>query len=321
MVGMLISSQLPGTKRVKHSLSIPQSPLLSPVQTQNTPSHLPTSTSISPRKPLSHFTRITRSVANRCALAKKDGTSFLSVPNPRRAVPRPSAMPQSPSVNDVTVQFDRSAEYAVLISMYEVYNDRIYDLLSNASGSGKVSTAKRRALLFKSTERSPDRKVVAGLRKIICGSLEDALMVLETGLTERRVAGTGSNAVSSRSHGFFCVEVKKRYHSSAPWTGSTLSIVDLAGLCLPPHKKSIPKLTANQVPNAHVKPKLQGQPWQKLAKSTNPLCISANVCNYSQMLQTIRPRPLFPSASANSLSFSSRTRLGRTIITDPRNPS
>lgn len=57
-------------------------------------------------------------------------------------------------------------------------------------------------------------------------------MVLETGLVERRVAGTGSNSVSSRSHGFFCIEVKQKdrhaYYETT-WNGGTLSIVDLAG--------------------------------------------------------------------------------------------
>ena len=58
-------------------------------------------------------------------------------------------------------------------------------------------------------------------------------MVLEAGLHERRVAGTGSNSVSSRSHGFFCVEVKKRARGARgeaqQWRGSALTIVDLAG--------------------------------------------------------------------------------------------
>ena len=96
---------------------------------------------------------------------------------------------------------------------------------------GNQKDHRRRHLLFKSTEASPERKVVAGLRKVVCGSYEEALMVLETGLMERRVAGTGSNSVSSRSHGFFCVEVKKRPRGgmSNSWTGSQLTVVDLAG--------------------------------------------------------------------------------------------
>ena len=125
---------------------------------------------------------------------------------------------------------DTTAEYAIVVSMYEVHNDRIFDLLS--SGASKSAPQKpRRALLYKSTEASPDRKVVAGLKKVICSDLEEALLVLETGLHERRVAGTGSNVASSRSHGFFCIEVKKRHRGSVPgpWTSSTLTIVDLAG--------------------------------------------------------------------------------------------
>lgn len=117
--------------------------------------------------------------------------------------------------------------------MYEVYNDRIFDLLTPPVKSAATKEYRRRPLLFKSTEYSPDRKVVAGLRKIVCSSLSQALMVLEAGLHERRVAGTGSNSVSSRSHGFFCVEVKKRAkgrrNDRVPWTGNTLTIVDLAG--------------------------------------------------------------------------------------------
>jgi succinate--hydroxymethylglutarate CoA-transferase len=114
--------------------------------------------------------------------------------------------------------------------MYEVYNDRIFDLLSGNTAKNKQPNVKRRALLFKNTEKSPDRKVVAGLTKIICGSFEEAMMVLETGLMERKVTGTGSNAVSSRSHGFFHVEIKKRAaERKGPWSSSNLTIVDLAG--------------------------------------------------------------------------------------------
>lgn len=143
-------------------------------------------------------------------------------------MPRFSVLPTYPPICDIPVAVDNTAEYAILISMYEVHNDRIFDLLATTATS---KPPKRRALLFKPTERSPDRKVVAGLKKIICSDLEEALLVLETGLQERRVADTSSNAVSSRSHGFFCVEVKKRHRGSVPgpWTSSTLTLVDLAG--------------------------------------------------------------------------------------------
>ncbi|KAI4245510.1 MAG: hypothetical protein L6R42_010179, partial [Xanthoria sp. 1 TBL-2021] len=152
------------------------------------------------------------------------------VPNlPKRHIPqRPSVLPRFPDITDVSVSTDAHAEYAIVVSMYEVYNDRIFDLLSHPRN---LKDLRRRPLLFKPTEASPDRKVVAGLRKIVCGSYEEALMVLETGLMERRVAGTGSNSVSSRSHGFFCVEVRKRRRGgmSTAWSGAQLTVVDLAG--------------------------------------------------------------------------------------------
>lgn len=177
------------------------------------------------------FASVTRSTS-RSLHSAKEYSSFLGpTPTKSRNIPRPSALPQTPSVQEVEVPSDPNAEYAIVVSMYEVYNDRIFDLLTSTASNNKNGQQKRRALLFKSTEQSPDRKIVAGLRKIVCGSLEEALMVLETGLHERRVAGTGSNATSSRSHGFFCVEVKKRDRSGrGSWRGSTLTIVDLAGM-------------------------------------------------------------------------------------------
>ncbi|KAJ3952318.1 hypothetical protein N0V92_011244 [Colletotrichum tropicale] len=152
-------------------------------------------------------------------------------PTPRRALQRPSNLPQAPDISSTNVSSDPDADYAVVLSMYEVYNDKIYDLLTPPIKSNATKEYRRRPLLFKSTEQSADRKVVAGLKKIACTNMREAIMVLEAGLHERQVAGTGSNSVSSRSHGFFCVEVKKRPRigRSRTWAGNALTIVDLAG--------------------------------------------------------------------------------------------
>lgn len=160
---------------------------------------------------------------------------------PRRQ-PRERALtsPRLPIVSHLAMDLSSNAEYVVLVSMYEVYNDRIFDLLSpsfvssqgNAMSRGNAQKDRRRPLLFKPTEGSPDRKLVAGLRKIACSSYEDALAILDVGLTERKVTGTGANSVSSRSHGFFCLEVKKmasKRNGEMTWSGNTLTVVDLAG--------------------------------------------------------------------------------------------
>jgi hypothetical protein len=159
-------------------------------------------------------------------------TSYLSIPatSSKNKAPRPSHMAQSPSVDGFHLQVDPASEYALVVSMYQVYNDRIFDLLVPQATGGKPGSFKPRALLFKSTQRSGDMKVVAGLRKVVCCSLDEALMVLESGRLARKVAETGSNATSSRSHCFFCVEVKKRNRiDKGRWESTSLTIVDLAG--------------------------------------------------------------------------------------------
>lgn len=222
-------------------------PSLSKYQLQHASANdtLPTSPTKSPSR-LKHLThsiaKLTSPFQDSSFLST--GASFLSAgpsSSSRKHIPRISTLPQSPAVDDIEISVDESAEYAVVVSMYEVYNDRIYDLLTAAVTSGKTPQ-KRRPLLYKNTELSPDRKVVAGLRKVVCSNLDEALLVLETGLHERRVAGTGSNAVSSRSHGFFSVEVKKRHRADipGPWSGSTFTIVDLAGeYCRTPTNASL----------------------------------------------------------------------------------
>ncbi|RKF82950.1 Kinesin-like motor protein 9 [Golovinomyces cichoracearum] len=158
------------------------------------------------------------------------GDSNFNSTTPRRNMLWTS-IPSLPDISNVTAQFDPNAEYAILISMYEVYNDRIFDLLTPASPLKSSKDFRRRPLLYKNTEQSPYRKVVAGLRKVLCGTIKEALFTLETGLHERQVAGTGSNSVSSRSHGFFSVEIKKKIKHLSPvqWRGSSLTVVDLAG--------------------------------------------------------------------------------------------
>ncbi|CAG8163294.1 unnamed protein product [Penicillium olsonii] len=161
---------------------------------------------------------------------------------PRRHIrEKPDALPRLPDMSHLTVEMDAKSDYVVLVSMYEVYNDRIFDLLSPSIVPGQGSTLsrgnnqkdRRRPLLFKPTEGSPDRKLVAGLRKIACANYEEALAILDVGLTERKVTGTGMNSVSSRSHGFFSIEVKKRTYSKRTgeynWVGNALTVVDLAG--------------------------------------------------------------------------------------------
>ncbi|OJJ39415.1 hypothetical protein ASPWEDRAFT_25251 [Aspergillus wentii DTO 134E9] len=221
-------------------------PMRQHMKSPKTPDRIPrlSTKTTSPFAPLSHSHPNT--LGSRYA---KPRLLFLKEPTPalifpRRHMPqRPSVLPRLPDVSHLTLELSPHSEYVVLVSMYEVYNDRIFDLLSPAVQPGQGSTAsrqpangqkdRRRPLMFKPTEGSPDRKVVAGLRKIACSTYEEALAILDVGLTERKVTGTGANSVSSRSHGFFCLEVKRRMRNKkngeVTWIGNTLTVADLAG--------------------------------------------------------------------------------------------
>ncbi|KAK6337740.1 hypothetical protein TWF696_001221 [Orbilia brochopaga] len=145
-------------------------------------------------------------------------------------IPKPNSAPTKPSVasHAVTCTSSSSTKYAILMSIYEVYNDKIFDLLAPSNA------ARRKALLFKSTRSSGDRKVVTGLRKVMVKDLYEGLQVLGVGQYQRSHGETGSNDKSSRSHCFISLELKKLKrsrldHSSTSIKEATFTIVDLAG--------------------------------------------------------------------------------------------
>ncbi|GAO16375.1 hypothetical protein UVI_02049700 [Ustilaginoidea virens] len=269
-----------------------------------------------------HFMSLTAACREKNAAKQraKGDYSILS-PAPRRNLARPSALPQLPDISRVNISCDASAEYAVVVSMYEVHNDRIYDLLTPAAKSAATKEFRRRPLLFKSTELSPDRKVVAGLRKVVCTTFKDAMMVLEAGLLERRVAGTGSNSASSRSHGFFCFEVKKRTRSRrpGPWSGSKLTIVDLAGS---ERAREAKTQGATLVEAGKINESLMylGQCLQTQSESST--CSKPNVVPYRQCkLTELLFSNSFPSASSTGQPQAPRRnpQRGVMIVTaDPR---
>ncbi|GMF69141.1 unnamed protein product [Aspergillus oryzae] len=263
---------------------------------------------------------------------------------PRRNLPqRPNVPPRSPDVSHLTLELNPNSEYIVLVSMYEVYNDRIFDLLSPAIVPGQGSTVsrggtnqkdRRRPLLFKSTEGSPDRKVVAGLRKIACSTYEEALAILEVGLTERKVTGTGANSVSSRSHGFFCLEVKRRMRNKRTgeetWMGNTLTVADLAGKVTNRATALVPfrqcKLTellfSNSFPSSTQAPGPNRHPQKAIMVVTaDPLGdynATSQILRYSALAREVTV-PRAPSATESV--FSATVELRKSSASDRSTPN
>ncbi|MEW5314042.1 MAG: hypothetical protein WDW38_005568 [Sanguina aurantia] len=112
--------------------------------------------------------------------------------------------------------------YKVQVSYLEIYNDQLYDLLSETPGTSEHLSV---------TEDSNGNTFVRGLSTLAVGSEEEALSAFFTGEAGRSVAGHVLNAASSRSHTVFSVHLEMRTSEAASERAvlSKLHLVDLAG--------------------------------------------------------------------------------------------
>lgn len=162
----------------------------------------------------------------------------------------PDVSQEPQDADPTTLKVDRNYEYSIWLSYAEIYNEKIFDLLSENDDNdttGPLPSGIPRALSFKKLPRSstwqnlaslttatsstdillkrralalkadPDGggKYIAGLREIRVRSAQEAKAIFRMGNVNRRVFGTLANSVSSRSHGIFTVKVL-RVHKGAP---------------------------------------------------------------------------------------------------------
>jgi kinesin family protein 5 len=109
-----------------------------------------------------------------------------------------------------------NTEYTIKCSFLEIYREVVRDLLSPASPALRVREA-------------PERGVwVDGLSQVFCTSPADIFELLRLGETARATSSTNMNAVSSRSHSLFVLELTQKLTDGSTKTGR-LNLVDLAG--------------------------------------------------------------------------------------------
>ncbi|XP_076619686.1 uncharacterized protein LOC143341046 [Colletes latitarsis] len=115
------------------------------------------------------------------------------------------------------------AHYSVWVSFAEIYNEVVYDLLSNES-------QKKRTPLKLATD-SQSRAFIKGLKTVCVNSGSEAYQVLMAGQYNLKVAATALNARSSRSHCIFTIKLLKYYVENDPSSVevSTFAFCDLAG--------------------------------------------------------------------------------------------
>ncbi|OWM82309.1 kinesin-like protein KIN-10B [Punica granatum] len=117
-----------------------------------------------------------------------------------------------PSAMSVVLSMCESDGSTVEISYYEVYMDRCYDLLE----------AKPKEIVI--LDDKDGQIHLKGLSQVPVKSMSDFHEAFSSGIQKRKVAHTGLNDVSSRSHGALVISVR----TSRGATGK-LNLIDLAG--------------------------------------------------------------------------------------------
>lgn len=104
-----------------------------------------------------------------------------------------------------------SLEFEVSVSFIEIYNEKVFDLLSDKCNESIYHKGSK----FNGSER-----------QVLSGS-SDARRILQQGNKNRHVRATNLNTASSRSHAIFSVFVKTTSESNE--TSSVMNFCDLAG--------------------------------------------------------------------------------------------
>lgn len=113
--------------------------------------------------------------------------------------------------------------WGVEVSVLEIYNERVRDLLVQGPGIAQVDIHEVRTETEGVTFRCPE----ATARTVHCA--EDALVALQEGMRRRETARTDMNHTSSRSHLIFTLCVSQSDREAGATLRSRLHLVDLAG--------------------------------------------------------------------------------------------
>ncbi|OHT07077.1 Kinesin-like protein KIF6 [Tritrichomonas foetus] len=149
-------------------------------------------------------------------------------------------IPRSISYLFQKIRQDTSFTYTVFVSYIEIYNNIAYDLLSSGEEQRDRSLDKLKkvqiiddvnnggsVLLMHEDRDQNSAKKSNPYHK--CADDEEAFMFLFLGETNRAIAATQSNDVSSRSHCILTLTIECRDLSSGQLRTSKLNFVDLAG--------------------------------------------------------------------------------------------
>lgn len=118
---------------------------------------------------------------------------------------------------EIIDESDENIEFTLKISMLEIYNEKIQDLLDTKKQNLQVKEDKVKGIF------------VADASEIYVNSSEEMKKIMVLGQGNRSVAATRMNERSSRSHSLFQIMVTQRDQLTGSSKSSKLYFVDLAG--------------------------------------------------------------------------------------------
>ncbi|KIH52546.1 kinesin motor domain protein [Ancylostoma duodenale] len=108
-------------------------------------------------------------------------------------------------------------DYEINVSMMEIYNEKIRDLLGSSNSPLAIRLGE------------DGRLSIPGLREVRVTSVEHVIEVLQEGKKNKAVAATEANVCSSRSHVIVRVIVSAKNKITGTTSVGRLNLVDLAG--------------------------------------------------------------------------------------------
>lgn len=112
---------------------------------------------------------------------------------------------------------DSDLQFHIKVSYYEIYNEKIRDLLDPEKVNLSIHEDKNRV------------PYVKGATERFVGNPEEVLQAIEDGKSNRQVAVTNMNEHSSRSHSVFLITVNQENLTTKKQLSGKLYLVDLAG--------------------------------------------------------------------------------------------
>ncbi|KAD7478521.1 hypothetical protein E3N88_01657 [Mikania micrantha] len=121
----------------------------------------------------------------------------------------------------ITKERNDTFTYDISVSVLEVYNEQIRDLLTSSSSSSSKKLEIKQA--------AEGLHNIPGLVEAKVGNIQEVWNVLRAGSSARAVGSNNVNEHSSRSHCMLCIMVRAKNLINGECTKSKLWLVDLAG--------------------------------------------------------------------------------------------